>query len=132
MINYYYMNLSSGANMKVLTKLTILLSLTAYAYANIGGMAESINSTFTAIASLIGGASYLFGLCFTTAGLFKFKQHRDNPQQVQLGSCFTLLGIGILLIFMPSLVTQAGQTVFTSGLSSGGASGSSFTDLSSS
>lgn len=115
--------------MKMLTKLTILMGITVCAYADIGGMAESINSTFTAIASLIGGASYLFGLCFTTAGLFKFKQHRDNPQQVQLGSCFTLLGIGILLIFMPSLVTQAGETVFSSGGTSAGAGGSSFSDL---
>ncbi|MEC8882695.1 MAG: DUF6750 family protein [Pseudomonadota bacterium] len=115
--------------MKKLSKLAILIGLTACAYADIGGMAESINSTFSAISQLVGGAAYLFGLCFTCAGLFKFKQHRDNPQQVQLGSCFTLLGIGILLIFLPNLVSQAGETVFSSGTTTGGAAGTGFSDL---
>lgn len=99
------------------------------AYANIGDMAASINSTFTEISSLVGGAAYLFGLIFTVAGLFKFKQHRDNPQQVPIGTCFTLLGIGVLMIFLPNLITQSGSTVFSSGTTTGGASGSGFSDI---
>jgi intracellular multiplication protein IcmD len=98
-------------------------------FANIGDMAASINSTFTQISSLVGGASYLFGLVFTVAGLFKFKQHRDNPQQVPIGTCFTLLGIGVLMIFLPNLITQSGSTIFSSGTTSGGASGSGFADI---
>ena len=116
------------------TKLTAvgiaLVSLSAAA--TIGDMATSINDTFTAISSLVGGAAYLFGLIFTVAGLFKFKQHRDNPQQVQIGTPFTLLGIGVLLIFLPNLITQSGSTVFSSGTTTGGASGSGFDDIGSS
>lgn len=133
MINYNYAYEFTGANMKILSKLVILVVLSTCAYADIGDMAESINSTFSAIAQLIGGAAYLFGIGFTGAGLLKFKQHRDNPQQVQLGACFTLLVVGVLLIFLPSLVTQAGETVFSSSSGvTGGTSGTGFDDLGSS
>ena len=116
--------------MKHSVKLISVLCLMSSAYADIGDMATSINSTFSAIASLIGGGAYLFGLLFVIGGLLKFKQHKDNPQQVQIGTCFTLLGIGILLIFLPTLVGQAGDTVFSSGGSTGGAGGTGFSDLS--
>ena len=112
---------------KLVTAGIALVSLTAMA--NIGDMANSINSTFSAISSLVGGAAYLFGLIFTVAGLFKFKQHRDNPTQVPVGTPFTLLGIGVLLIFLPNLITQSGSTVFSSGQTTGGASGSGFSDI---
>ena len=98
-------------------------------YANIGDMAESITNTFNQITALVGGAAYLFGLLFMVAGLFKFKQHRDNPQQVQIGTPFTMMGIGVLLIFLPTLITQTGETVFSSGTQTGGATGSGFEDI---
>lgn len=113
-------------------KLILAMSIAAVgtvAFATIGDMAESINNTFSAISSLVGGAAYLFGLIFTVAGLFKFKQHRDNPQQVPIGTPFTLLGIGVLLIFLPNLITQSGDTVFSSGTTTGGASGGGFDDI---
>ena len=103
--------------------------MSTLALANIGDMAQSINSTFTQISSLIGGLAYMVGLIFVVFGLFKFKQHRDNPQQVQIGTCFTLVGIGVLLIFLPNLITQSGSTVFSSGTTSGGASGTGFSDI---
>ena len=119
-----------GATMKKLIKLPVILLLGVTAYADIGDMAASINSTFAQIAALVGGAAYLAGIILVLSALFKFKQHRDNPQQVQLGTCFTLLFIGILMIFLPNLITQAGGTVFSSDQTSGGVSGSGFSDLS--
>lgn len=104
-------------------------ALSAAAMANIGDMAASINSTFGQISSLIGGSSYLFGLIFFVLGLLKFKQHRDNPQGVPIGTAFTLLSIGALLVFLPNLITQSGSTVFSSGTTTGGASGSGFDDI---
>lgn len=115
--------------MKRLSIVLVCASLATAAFANIGDMAANINSTFAQIAALVGGASYLFGLVFVLVGLFKFKQHRDNPQQVQIGTAFTLIGIGVCMIFLQTLITQSGSTVFSSDMTSGGASGSGFDDI---
>ena len=109
-----------------------IAALALSASANIGNMAESINSTFSQIAALVGGGAYLVGLIFIVFGLFKFKQHRDNPQQIPIGTPFTLLGVGVLLVFLPNLIDQTGSTIFSSGTTTGGASGSGFDDIGSS
>jgi intracellular multiplication protein IcmD len=106
-----------------------IAAISLSAHANIGNMAESINNTFTQIAALVGGGAYLVGLIFIVFGLFKFKQHRDNPQQIPIGTPFTMMGIGVLLVFLPTLITQTGSTIFSSGTTSGGASGSGFDDI---
>ncbi|MEC8063880.1 MAG: type IV secretion protein IcmD [Pseudomonadota bacterium] len=104
-----------------------LLALSGYA--NIGDMAESINNTFTQIAQLIGGAAYVAGLGFGMAAIFKFKQHRDNPTQVPVGTPFGMLGVAIMLIYLPSLLTNAGSTVFSSDTATYGVTGSGFANV---
>ena len=117
---------------ETLTKLAItstfaLLALSGYA--NIGDMAASINDTFTQIANLIGGAAYVAGLGFGMAAIFKFKQHRDNPTQVPVGTPFGMLGVSIMLIYLPSLLTNAGSTVFSSDTATYGVTGSGFANV---
>ena len=48
------------------------------------------------------------------ASLFKFKQHKDNPTQVPIGTPFTMLLIGTLLIALPLLLTALTETFFDS------------------
>ena len=42
----------------------------------------------------------------------KFKQFKDNPQQTPIGTPIVMLLIAILLMFLPSIMTPAGETVF--------------------
>jgi len=62
--------------------------------------------------------AYVSGIGFSVGGIFKLKAHKDNPQQVTIGTALFLLGVGIALLFVPTLISMAGHSV---GLSSGGA-----------
>ena len=60
--------------------------------------------------------SYVSGVGFCVGGIFKLKAHKDNPQQVPIGPALFLLGVGIALFFIPSLIELAGKSIgFTSG-----------------
>ena len=81
---------------------------------NIGNIAGRVTTTFSNLAKLITAAAYVAGAGLTVTALFKFKQHKDNPQQVQLGTCVTILLIGVTLIFLPSIITVGGSTLYGS------------------
>ena len=83
------------------------------AYADIGGMASTLNSNLSSIADLIGSIGYVAGMGFGVAAVFKFKQHRDSPTQVPIGTPFAMLAVAVALIYLPSLLTEAGSSVFS-------------------
>ena len=78
----------------------------------IGSMASQITSSFTSLTKLITAGSYLAGLAFSIGAILKFKQHKDNPQQVQMGVPIALLALGVLLVFLPTLFAPASKTAF--------------------
>ena len=59
------------------------------------------------------GAAAISSAC--GAVWFKFKQHRDSPTQVPIGTPFAMLGVAVALIYMPSLLTEAGSSAFEEG-----------------
>ena len=79
---------------------------------DIGDIAETITSSFKQIGQLILAIAFIAGLGFTMASIFKFKQHKDNPTQIPLGTPIALLAIGIALIFLPGIIRPAGKTLF--------------------
>lgn len=85
----------------------------------IGNLASNLTSTFQSIGELIIGIAFVGGLGFTMAAIFKFKQHKDNPTQIPLGTPIAMLAIGIVLIFLPSLIAPAGTSFFGSAASQG-------------
>lgn len=90
---------------------------------NIGTVAKNVTDTISNLVKLLTAGAYMGGFALTIAALFKFKQHKDNPQQVQLGTCIAMLLIGVSLIFLPSLITTGGETIFGSSKQEGKASG---------
>lgn len=92
---------------------SVLFSVSAFA--DIGGMAKTLNDNLSSIADLIGSIGYVAGLGFGVASVFKFKQHRDSPTQVPIGTPFAMLGVAVALIYMPSLLTEAGSSAFEEG-----------------
>ena len=94
----------------------------------IGGMASSITGSFKSLAKLITAGSYLAGLGFSIGAIMKFKQHKDNPTQIPIGTPIALVFIAAALLFMPSILGVAGATMFGSGGgSTAGPTGTIFT-----
>lgn len=113
--------------------LVTLISLTAMAAfakntggggaQNLSGIAGNVIENFGALAKMITAAAYVAGFGFAFAAILKFKAHKDNPQQIPVGTPIALLFIGAALIFLPTLFSVTGQTVFGSGATAGGVSG---------
>lgn len=79
---------------------------------NLGSMASSITSTFDRLAKLVTAGSYITGLGFSIGAIMKFKQHKDNPSQIPIGTPIALVFIAAALLFLPSILGVAGQTMF--------------------
>lgn len=92
------------------------ISYSAYASTDltIGGVASLITRSFRQLAKLITAASYLSGLGFAIGAIMKFKQHKDNPTQIPVGTPIALLFIASALLFLPSVLGVSGMTLFGS------------------
>ncbi len=83
----------------------------------IGDVAGNVTKTMGNVGKLIVAASYVAGVGFALMGMLKFKAHKEQPQQVPLSQPIVLLAIAAGLIFLPSLLTTGGTTIFgTSGV----------------
>ena len=78
----------------------------------LGGLSDNISSQILSFSNLMITVGYLAGIGFTIASIFKFKQHKDNPTQVPIGTPFAMFSIGIILVFLPALFKPAAITVF--------------------
>lgn len=97
------------------------------AVTTVGGMASAIVSSFTSLTKLITAGSYLGGLAFSIGAIMKFKQHKDNPTQIQIGQPISLVFIGAALLFLPTILDIAGGTMFGEGGQVAGPTGTIFT-----
>lgn len=91
---------------------------------SLGNMASSVTGSFTSVAKLITAGSYLAGLAFAIGAIMKFKQHKDNPTQVPIGTPIALVFIAAALLFLPSILGVSGSTMFGGSGSVAGPSGS--------
>lgn len=89
----------------------------------LGTLATTITTSFEQFGELMLGIAFVAGIGFVIAAVFKFKQHKDNPTQVPIGTPFSLLAIGVALIFIPSFIAPAGATIFGSKATVGGFTG---------
>ena len=60
--------------------------------------------------------------------MLKIKQHKDNPQQVTLATSLIFLLAGIGLVFLPSTLMEAAETIFSSSVVAGGVTSDNITD----
>ncbi|STX28154.1 IcmD (DotP) [Legionella beliardensis] len=94
----------------------------------IGTMASSIVDSFANVTRLITGGSYVAGIGFSIGAIMKFKQHKDNPTQIPIGTPIALVLIAAALLFLPSILNVAGYTMFGSdGGKTAGPSGTIYT-----
>jgi intracellular multiplication protein IcmD len=99
----------------------VLISQEAAAGATtLGSMASSITNTFGKVGLMITGGSYIAGLAFSIGAIMKFKQHKDNPTQIPIGTPIALVFIAAALLFLPSILSVTGTTMFgTKGTTAG-------------
>ncbi|PCH57321.1 MAG: type IV secretion protein IcmD [Legionellales bacterium] len=79
---------------------------------NVQDIANGVKGQLGAIAELLVMAAYVSGVGFSLMGIVQFKAHKDNPQQVPLSKPIVYLIIAACLLFLPSIMESAGQTVF--------------------
>lgn len=96
---------------------------------SMGGMASSITSSFTGLTKLITAGSYLAGLAFSIGAIAKFKQHKDNPTQIPIGTPIALVFIAAALLFLPTILSVAGYTMFGISGKTAGPSGTVFSNM---
>ena len=80
--------------------------------AGIGKLAQNVKGSFVDIGDLILATARVAGIGFTVAAVFKFKQHKDNPTQVTIGTPFALLAVGVMLMFMKGIFNPAAETIY--------------------
>jgi hypothetical protein len=107
----------------------LLVTAAGVAAANsltLGGMASSITGSFTSLTKLVTAGSYLAGLGFSIGAIMKFKQHKDNPTNIPVGTPIALTFIAAALLFLPSILGVTGSTLFGGSSSTAGPTGSVF------
>jgi intracellular multiplication protein IcmD len=83
---------------------------------SIGALADTIIQSLQSVQDMLIAICYIAGVGFAGAGIFKFKQHKDNPTQVPLGGPIAMIFIAAALIYLPSVIVATGSTIFgTSG-----------------
>lgn len=91
----------------------------------LGTMAESITGSFTNVSKLITAGSYVAGLGFSIGAIMKFKQHKDNPTQIPIGTPAALTAVAASLLFLPTVLSAKGTDITGSAISSGDVSAAS-------
>lgn len=81
---------------------------------DIAAVATAVTKQANAVATLINVAAYVAGVGFALAGVLQFKAHKDNPQQVPLSKPIVLIIVAACLLFLPSIMSIAGQSIFGS------------------
>ncbi len=81
-------------------------------YSTLGDMADAFINMHLNIGELLIGLGYLSGVGFGIASVYKFKQYKDNPTQIPIGTPFALLMVSILMVSMPGLIGVVTTTIF--------------------
>ena len=121
-------NVNRGAALTICLGLLLIAGeAVAASTLSVGGMASAITGSFTNLAKLITAGSYLAGLGFSIGAIMKFKQHKDNPTQIPIGTPIALIFIAAALLFLPTILGIAGVTMFGSAGTVAGPTGTIFT-----
>lgn len=104
---------SKNSEKLMISILLISVSLSTYATkGDLGNLASTVYNNFYNLSKLITAGSYIAGLGFAIASIMKFKAHKDNPTQIQIGTPIALVMIASALLFLPSILDTTSLTLF--------------------
>ena len=72
----------------------------------------TVAGSIKSIVGIIGDIALLAGIGFILASLFKFDQHKKNPQQVQMSQPIALFLVGAGLTLFPLVVNTAATSLY--------------------
>lgn len=96
----------------------VLLSASIFAsddVRTIGDVAGNFDDTFPVMGKVTIALSYLAGIGFGICAVYKFKQYKDNPTQIPVGTPFVLLTVSVCMVFLPAVIAPAGNSFFGAG-----------------
>lgn len=68
------------------------------------------NNSFANSKDAVTSESYLAGLGFAVGAIIKFKEHKDDPTQLPIGTPIGLLFVAAALLFLPAIHNTIGHT----------------------
>ena len=74
----------------------------------LSGSLQAIANLNTQVAQIFTGTAYVAGLMLFVGAIFKFRQHREAPQQVPIGQPLSLFGLSVLAVFLPGFLDLTG------------------------
>lgn len=89
----------------------LTLPLTAYAGAEIDGIARNMVQSSDQLPGLIAALSYLIALVFAVTGVLKLKEHVSNPQQTPLRAALIRFLVGGALLALPMIYQAMAVTI---------------------
>ena len=100
----YGISIPSGVSINQLASsgATGYLAIPSGSTGEVANVTSSLNVT-----KLITAGSYVAGLGFAIGSIFKFKQHKDNPTQIPIGTPIALVLVSAAELFLPSLATSS-------------------------
>lgn len=110
----------------LITKLSVLLLLTiptAVFAASLTDIANTVTGQANAVARLLSVLSYVAGVGFAMAGILQLKAHKENPQQIPLSKPVVMIVVAACLLFLPTILGTAGESLFGTEAQSAAAAG---------
>lgn len=100
---------------RALSAVALMLFVTSsFADGDVTALVTQVTGQANSIATLLNVASYVAGVGFALAGVLQFKAHKESPQQVPLSKPIVLIIVAACLLFLPSIMNIAGQSLFGS------------------
>ena len=96
----FFDNMANVAGLMVLSVFTLLSSYNP-AFGTASDIAENMVESVSQLPGLVTAVSYLLGILFGVLGILKFKEHVENPNQVQIKDPLIRLAAGGALLSMP-------------------------------
>lgn len=92
--------------------LLMLWGTEAMAAQQLTDIVSNVQANVQSLAPLLTIAAYVVGVGFCIAGIVQFKAHKDNPAQVPLSKPMVYIGVGAALLFLPTIMESAGESIF--------------------
>ena len=114
-------NIKLGLQLLTLAALSLMVD-SAMAQ-SIGQVANNATVSTQGVTTFAGSFAYGAGVIMAIVAAFKLKAYRDDPRQTPLGTPIILFLVAMLLVYIPTTIETAKDTIWTGGATTQGTGG---------